>query len=395
MTQSEKLDYVKELFLATDSLYTWHFSPDMELLSHNCPLGEHLKDMFILSDCFNYMKQYVTGNDKPLALCDDLSFSWFVVPSYAGKELDSLYLVGPACASHTSDGFIKEKMDSLNMSVQAKRIMPRLLSQIPVIPPLFFDHYACQFYYTLTGNVIALSDVSYQLSVEDELLPAQTGELVRHNSYQYECLMLKNVEDGNQNHFPVPDGLVQCGLMCPGNPLRQTQDEMLVYTALVTRAAIRGGYTPENAYARSDHYIQAIEAATTIPEVRQIGVTMYSDFISRVHDAKQKPVRNALVRKCMDYLDTHLTEKIDLDALAQELGYTKYYLTRRFKEETKTGIAQYLLKKRIAYAQTLLTDSRISVLEISEKLQFSSPSHFTSIFHKMTGTTPTEYRQNF
>ncbi len=289
---------------------------------------------------------------------------------------------------------MKEKMDAMNTSVQAKRIVFHLLEHIPVIPPLFFNHYACQFYYALTGNVIALSEVAYQLPLENDELPEQSKDMVQHNSYQYECLMLKSVEDGNLNDLPTPSGLVQCGLMSPGNPLRQIQDEMIVYTALVNRAAIRGGYSPENAYACSDHYIQALEAATAIPELQQIGFTMYKDFVRRVHDAKQQPVRNALVRKCMDYLDTHLTEKIDLDVLAQELGYTKYYLTRRFKEETKTGITQYILKKRIAYAQMLLSDPRISVLEISEKLQFSSPSHFTSIFHKMTGTTPTEYRQN-
>lgn len=394
MNQNDKLDYIKELFLKTDSLYTWHFSPDMELLSHNCPMGEHLKDIFILSDCFDYMKQYVAKNDKPLSLYDGLSFLWFVVPAYSGSALESIYLVGPVCASHTSENFMKEKMDAMNTSVQAKRIVFHLLEHIPVIPPLFFNHYACQFYYALTGNVIALSEVAYQLPLENDELPEQSKDMVQHNSYQYECLMLKSVEDGNLNDLPTPSGLVQCGLMSPGNPLRQIQDEMIVYTALVTRAAIRGGYSPENAYACSDHYIQALEAATAIPELQQIGFTMYKDFVRRVHDAKQQPVRNALVRKCMDYLDTHLTEKIDLDVLAQELGYTKYYLTRRFKEETKTGITQYILKKRIAYAQMLLTDPRISVLEISEKLQFSSPSHFTSIFHKMTGTTPTEYRQN-
>lgn len=393
MTQNEKLDYIKDLFLETDSLYTWHFSPDMKLLSHNCPLGENLKNVFMLGSGPNYLREYVMKNDKPLSLYDDLSFLWLAIPFYMDNALDSIYLLGPVCASHTSEDFIKTRMDTLNMSVRAKRFMVNLLNHIPVIPPLFFSHYACQFYHALTGKVIMISDVGYQLPSEERPIPEQPNDILRHNSYQFECLMLKTIEEGDLNPAPVPNGLVQCGSMCPGNPLRQTQDEMIVYTALVTRAAIRGGYSPENAYACSDHYIQAIEAASTIPEIQQIGVAMRDDFVHRVHEAKQNPINNALVRKCMDYIDTHLTEKIDLDALAQELGYTKYYLTRRFKEEHKTGINQYILEKRIGYAYVLLADPHISILEISEKLQFSSPSHFTSIFHKMTGMTPTVYRQ--
>lgn len=393
MNQNEKLDYLKELFLETNSLYTWHFTPDMELLSHNCPLGEQASSILILSTCYDYIKQYIVENDKPLFVYDNLSFLWVTVPVYQNQTLESVYMLGPVCTSHTSDDFIKAKTDALNVSIKTKRMMLDLLNQIPVIPPVFFSQYACQFYYTLTGQNIPFSDIHYPPVAKETPFPESQNFLFRHNSYQYECLLLKNVEDGNLTNPRNPSNLIQCGPMCPGNPLRQAQDEIIVYTALVTRAAIRGGYSAESAYACSDYYIQTIEAATDLTEVYQISKIMYDDFVRRVHYCKQYPVTNALIRKCMDYIDSHLTEKIDLDLLAQELGYTKYYLTRRFKDETNTSVSQHILTKRIDYAKMLLTDSRLSILEISDKLQFSSPSHFTSVFRKMTGLTPTEYRQ--
>lgn len=393
MKQNEKLDYLKDLFLKTNSLYTWHFTPGMELLSHNCPLGEQASGILMLSDCCDYMKQYVTENDKPLFIYDDLSFLWVTIPVYQKQTLESIYMLGPVCVSHTSDDFIKTKTDTLNVSVKTKRMMLDLLNQIPVIPPIFFSQYACQFYYTLTGHTIPSSDIQYQPIMEEIPYSESQNIIARHNSYQFECMLLKNVEDGNLNPPLTPPSLVQCGMMCPGNPLRQAQDEMLVYIALVTRAAIRGGYSAESAYSCSDHYIQTIESTSDLTKVYQIGQTMYEDFVRRVHDCKQHPVANSFIRKCMDYIDSHLTEKIDLDLLAQELGYTKYYLTRRFKDENKISINQYILAKRINYAKMLLTDSRLSILEISDKLHFSSPSHFTSVFRRMTGLTPTEYRQ--
>lgn len=409
MKQKEKLEYLKDLFLKTGFLYTWHFSPDMRLLSHNCPLGEQIKNILLLSNCYTALQQYVLEQDKPLFVYDDLSFLWAVCPFYINQTLDSVYLLGPVCGSHTSDDFIKSRMDKLNISVKNKRMMLDTLDQIPVIPPVFFSYHTCQFYYTLTGKTITMSEIHYHSeanmenssSVNELLQPVVFGnsstnlqeDTSFHNSYQYECMILENVEKGNQSSLPTSQGLVQIGMMCPGNPLRQAKDEIIVYTALVSRAAIRGGYSPEKAYACSDYYIQSIEAAEDIPTVYHIAQTMLEDFVQRVNASKQYPVHNALIKKCMNYIDSHLTEKIDLEGLAQELGYTKYYLTRRFKEENKLSINQYILAKRIDYAKLLLTNSRLSILEISDKLHFSSPSHFTSVFRKTTGMTPTEYRQ--
>ena len=394
MNQNEKLSYLKELFLKTGNLYTWHFTPDMKLISHNCPSGEQVKDILLLSTCYDYMKPYILENDKPVLLYDDLSFLWGVIPAYSKQTVESVYVLGPVCSSHTSDDFIKSKMDTLNMSVKTKRMMLDMLNTIPVIPTLFFTQYNCQFYYTMTGLAISMSDIHYQPTTKVPVSSKSQNSILRHNSYQYECMILEAIEKGDINPDLNLQGLIQCGLMSPGNPLRQKQDEIIVYTALVTRAAIRGGFSPENAYALSDYYIQAIETASDIPEVDQIGKTMHEDFVRHVHDSKQYSIHNALVKKCMDYLDSHLTEHIDLDVLAQELGYTKYYLTRRFKDETGTSISQHILAKRIEYAKNYLMYSRLSILEISKKLQFSSPSHFTYVFRKMTGVTPTEYRQN-
>lgn len=393
MNQDEKLNYLKELFLETGSIYTWHFTPDMKLISHNCPLGEQVKDIILLSACYHEIDQNAKENDKPFLLHDDLSFLWTAIPTYHDQMLESIYLLGPVCGSHTSEDFIKSKMDALNVSVKSKRMMLSILDHIPVVPQIFFSYQACQFYYALTGHTITQSDIRHQAVLKKDVLPESRDGFFEHNSYYYECMLLNNVEEGILNPTLTPSPLIQCGPMCPGNPLRQAQDEIIVYTALVTRAAIRGGYSPENAYACSDYYIQAIEATSDISEVYQIGQTMYEDFVRRVHNGKQHAINNILIKKCMDYIDSHLTEKIDLDKLAESLGYTKYYLTRRFKEETKMSVSQYILSKRIESAKTLLTHSRLSILEISDKLQFSSPSHFTSVFRKMTGETPTEYRQ--
>lgn len=181
--------------------------------------------------------------------------------------------------------------------------------------------------------------------------------------------------------------------MCPGDPTRQKKDEAISSTTLFTRAAIRSGVPAETAYNLSDYYIQSVEAARTITEVIQITETMYSDIVRHIQAIRQSTATSSLVRDCQAYIDSHLTEAPDFEQLARELGYTKYYLTTRFKKESGMTISEYLMSRRIDYAKTLLNNPYMNIQEISESLHFSTPSHFSSVFRKLTGMTPTEYRK--
>lgn len=214
-----------------------------------------------------------------------------------------------------------------------------------------------------------------------------------HSPYYYETLLSQSVQDG----IPFPDfsnqiSSAQVGTMCPGDPLRQKKDEGIGLVTIFTRAAIQGGISFEKAYTCSDYYIQSIEAASNITEVIQLIETMYFDITNQVHEATLSAIKNPMIRECITYLGTHYREKINLEELANTLGYTKYYLSTCFKKETGVSISEYIMEKRIAYAKLMLKNPSIDMQEISEELCFANPSHFSAVFKKMTGLTPTQYR---
>ena len=212
-------------------------------------------------------------------------------------------------------------------------------------------------------------------------------------AYYYETLLSQSVQDG----IPFPDfsnqiSSAQVGTMCPGDPLRQKKDEGIGLVTIFTRAAIQGGISFEKAYTCSDYYIQSIEAASNITEVIQLIETMYFDITNQVHEATLSAIKNPMIRECITYLDTHYREKINLEELANTLGYTKYYLSTCFKKETGVSISEYIMEKRIAYAKLMLKNPSIDMQEISDELCFANPSHFSAVFKKITGLTPTQYR---
>ena len=83
----------------------------------------------------------------------------------------------------------------------------------------------------------------------------------------------------------------------------------------------------------------------------------------------------------------HLTGK-DLET---EFGYSFDHMNRRFKTITGENIFNYLMKSRINQAKVLLYTKKISVTQVAEMTGFCNIYHFSKMFRKFTGMTPTEY----
>jgi len=94
----------------------------------------------------------------------------------------------------------------------------------------------------------------------------------------------------------------------------------------------------------------------------------------------------------LDYLEQHYLEITNLDKVAADLHLSKSYIAHIFHKETGKSPIQWCIERRIGDAQSLLTETRLSVGQIQEQTGFSSSSHFSQVFKKYVGVTPTEYR---
>lgn len=99
-------------------------------------------------------------------------------------------------------------------------------------------------------------------------------------------------------------------------------------------------------------------------------------------------------RRVVEYIEARLGEELNLGHLAAEVGLTRYHFIRAFRVSLGTSPFRYLNKRRIARAQQLLLDRHLSITEVGLTLGFSSHSHFTETFRKLTGTTPSQFRKD-
>lgn len=92
------------------------------------------------------------------------------------------------------------------------------------------------------------------------------------------------------------------------------------------------------------------------------------------------------------YLDEHYRKKISLKTLSGEFGLNQDYLGKIFKRSTGTSVNSYLSKRRVEEACSLMINTRLNISEIADVCGFSDQTYFSTIFRKITGVAPTDYR---
>lgn len=101
-----------------------------------------------------------------------------------------------------------------------------------------------------------------------------------------------------------------------------------------------------------------------------------------------------LIDKIDGYIKCNDDKALSLSSLAEELGYSEYYVSRKFREITGMQYRDYLRNRRLAFALKELRDTEDGILNIALKYGFSSHEAFTRAFKETYGVTPSEYRMN-
>lgn len=94
----------------------------------------------------------------------------------------------------------------------------------------------------------------------------------------------------------------------------------------------------------------------------------------------------------LEYIDANLASDIRLSRLAALLGLPADGFARRFRATTGQPPYRYVLRRRVERAAAMLRATDASISEVALATGFSSHSHFTSAFKRLTGMTPSAYR---
>lgn len=316
---------------------------------------------------------------------------------------NAIYIVGPV--SFASPVYLNCDYNELMLEEEIEKYVPQVNPDDYLEDILFLNHMITGVEST-TEQIIETNCLNHDHTGKvqkhfNDILFENHENNVHHNPYDQEMREFGSIENGDLIQLEKSlqedyDGTI--GTLAK-DPLRNLKNLGIVLVTLASRAAIRGGLSPEISFSLSDSYIQQIEECKDLALVVPLAHKAEFQYAEMIHEIKEKQKgilkkqKNPRINKCKDFIFSHLHDRITLEDLAAEADCNPNYLSQLFKECEGISISGYILQEKINRAKNLLIYSDYSYIEIATYLGFSSQSHLGTQFKKHTGYTLRQYRE--
>lgn len=137
-----------------------------------------------------------------------------------------------------------------------------------------------------------------------------------------------------------------------------------------------------------------VEGVLTLKQLDQIRVAMLDSGHELTIDKKQRLIEK--IKQTVIQLIHHTSEAPKMtnsDYISTELEYDYTYLANLFSVMTGSTIEHYIIAHKIERIKELLQDDELNISQIAQKLNYSSVAHLSNQFKKVTGITPTSFKQ--
>ena len=174
------------------------------------------------------------------------------------------------------------------------------------------------------------------------------------------------------------------------NYLRSLKDSYIKVCALACFAAIEANAPYYKLLDLADEHIRQMEKLENAYEIFEMMKKTLFDFTRSVRVSRVQTHSKA-VRQVLDYIDSHYDEKISLETLAEHTSLSTFYLSSLIKKETGLILTDNINTVRIEKSKNLLLDKSLNIIDIAHRVGFNYQNHFSTVFKKFTGMTPSEY----
>lgn len=100
-----------------------------------------------------------------------------------------------------------------------------------------------------------------------------------------------------------------------------------------------------------------------------------------------------IVTLVKEYVQKNYAKELDLNSIAENLGFSSSYLTKVFNKVENTTPSKYIRNYRMGIAKQLLMDQNMTIAQVAECVGYNDPFHFSKSFKQTYGVSPTEVRQ--
>jgi len=100
------------------------------------------------------------------------------------------------------------------------------------------------------------------------------------------------------------------------------------------------------------------------------------------------------LKRVLEYIEANLSRDIHLKDLSETAGLSAFHFATLFKQSTGLSPHQYILQRRLQLAKKLLRNPAMSLSDVGLESGFADQSHFTNVFRRFVGFTPSKFRSS-
>lgn len=259
-------------------------------------------------------------------------------------------------------------------------------------------------YYLLTGKKISKSveestvRVDINKDIIQKLFDMREEEKKDYFSFERQELLLSAISSGNlENTKKLCTSFLNFSAFkrCEDN-LMSSKFRFIAAMLLVNRQAVIFGVDETKAAAIYKEFCRKVYLSEREWEIKELFLVVTLEYTKEVSNSQIYKVDindvNPIVKKSINYISQHLHNDLIVSDICRHCGVSESHLRLCFKHDIGKSIVEYINEQKVEEAKMMLKYTNYSLLEISEYLSFSSQSYFTTVFKKICGQTPTDYK---
>lgn len=363
----------------------------------DAPMGGTVDALLALCRQGEQPERILAESKTPVLFTGRIHLLWFFCPLFEEDDLVHICALGPFFTEEHSSFSFDAALANAGASLTLRAEVGAVLHAFPVLSRSRLEIYSAMLFSLLTDEKLRFSDVRLCGKGTFSPLPRhRSGIATPAQAYAAEQELLRRVREGDAADPEQEDRAAVAArilrLSPPGGSLKQIRNTVLGHIMLLSRAAVDGGLSPSSGIALCHLYQQDAEAAETLSDLSSVVCAAQRDFAERVHAVHAKKLSREIEDAC-SYIDRNLENELLLSAIAEHVGLTAYYFSRKFKREVGMPPAEFIRRKRLQQAATMLRTTDTDVKQIAERFRFCSQSYFTDLFRRYFGVSPYRYRK--
>jgi len=320
-------------------------------------------------------------------------------PLITDGEIQGFFIAGPIAMGNNKESIIKNLLKNIPLTPDIYPMLTIYLSGMNIFTPKYVAYLASLFDDVILSSII--TNIDYRKISDKFKEQAHLGERIQKykrqnkssdnpNRLEEELIYRVKNGDGKGAQDILIPFLNEILLLESGN-LSFIKIQVIGLCAVLSRITSKQDRSFQT-FSQEIENMDLLNKAENFKELCLLTTKIVDSFLNN-NSLQLYSGSSLIVKQAIIYINENHMNKISLTTAASVLHTNQSYLSTLFKKEMGINFVDYLNGFRTKESQDLLSNSNLSLLEISQRTGFDSQSYFTKVFKRNNGMTPNEYRK--